>query len=621
MAAVKTTVAAGDEKKPVATSSMHRILIMVGAAAGFVVIALGLGLGLGLGLKHHTLGGSTHSSSSATPTPTTVVASDTIQPWRRNTQDYNLDMNWNNTAAPTTRVYNWTLTEIQIAPDGVERTVLAINGMFPGPVVEVNVGDRILVNLTNHMSNATTMHWHGLYQNGTNWMDGVNSITQCGIPPNTSFLYNFTIENQYGTFWYHSHTKAQYTDGLVGPLIVHSPEEDPIRELYDYDQVVLVQDWYHDLSSALMEGYLASGNENTEPTPDNGLIQGTNYFDCSSYSSDSGYTCHDNSTRAKFPVTKNKRYRLRLINAGSFAEMIFSVDNHTLSVIEADGVLVEPVTVHRIPVNIAQRYSVIIEANQTSGNYWMRCQMNQFCFSQSNPVLDSNIEALVTYDNTTTEPAHSSDWLLMLQVSCIDLDPSLLVPYYVDPAPKATVQYIVEPSFQIGAYALDRGYFNSTTWVASSTPTVNLAVAGLQAGNSSFSTTGLSRAYDSHQFVLNVGGWEVVDLLINNLDEGSHPFHLHGYTFWVMAQSSTGVFDWNTYDSLNTTNPMRRDTIMINAYGWALIRFRADNPGIWALHCHISWHIEAGLLMQVQTRDDLMKDWTIPADVLALCEA
>lgn len=158
---------------------------------------------------------------------------------------------------------------------GVLRPLLVINGQFPGPLIRVNQGDRVLINVTNQLSNGTSMHWHGFYQNGTNWMDGTVAITQCAIPPGTSFLYNFTVE-QFGTYWYHSHFSTQYTDGLAGPFIVHSPEEAKTQEMYDIDQVVLLQDWYHELSAALLPGYLSSGNENAEPLPDNGLIQGTN---------------------------------------------------------------------------------------------------------------------------------------------------------------------------------------------------------------------------------------------------------------------------------------------------------------------------------------------------------
>lgn len=225
--------------------------------------------------------------------------------------------------------------------------MLLINGQYPGPLIRMNRGDRLLVNVTNQMSNATTVHWHGIvsasnspsilssdifqFQNGTNYMDGTSGITQCPIPAGSSFLYNVTVENQFGTYWYHSHYVTQYMDGIVGPLVVHAPEEVQMqRELYDFDQVVLISDWYHDLTSGLLVGYLASGTENVEPVPDNGLIQGENYFNCSSYGDDSGYNCSQDSNRPVFSLEDSKRYRLRFINTGGFATFQVSVDNHTL---------------------------------------------------------------------------------------------------------------------------------------------------------------------------------------------------------------------------------------------------------------------------------------------------
>jgi hypothetical protein len=97
-----------------------------------------------------------------------------------------------------------------------------------------------------------------------------------------------------------------------------------------------------------------------------------------------------------------------------------------------------------------------------------------------------------------------------------------------------------------------------------------------------------------------------------------------------MATSSDQYFPWGTdfYSQLNSTtsndytkNPMRRDTITLVAYSWALLRFRNDNAGMWAFHCHNAWHMEAGLLMQFQAKEDVMKGWTIPSDVLGLCTA
>jgi FtsP/CotA-like multicopper oxidase with cupredoxin domain len=318
-------------------------------------------------------------------------------------------------------------------------------------------------------------------------------------------------------------------------------------------------------------------------------------------------------------VEQNKRYRLRLINTGAFAEFQVSVDNHTLSVVEVDATQVTPTTVNRLAIHIAQRYSVILTANQTATNYWIRAQMNTFCFSNPNPVLDADVRALLTYTNTTTTPSDSADWSTALQPACEDLDASTLIPTVVDQPPPPTAMYLIDVSFQIGAYTLDRAYINSTTWMPLADPTLNQAVAGLQKDNASFTTSGLSSAFDPSQFVVSIPDYQVVDLLIYSLDEGAHPFHLHGHVFWIMQQGA-GAFDWAAYQAgLNVTNPLRRDTLTVEAYGWSLIRFRADNPGLWAFHCHIAWHMEAGLLMQFQSRSDLMKEWTIPADVLGLC--
>ena len=247
--------------------------------------------------------------------------------------------------------------------------------------------------------------------------------------------------------------------------------------------------------------------------------------------------------------------------------------------------------------------------------------MNDLCFSAESPVLDTDVRALITYTNSTSNPTESVDWASALDASCEDLSTSDLVPYDPLPAPQVDITYPFEVSFQIGDFALDKAYVNSTTWVPDTIPTLNQAVAGLHANEANFTTSGVSSAYDASQLIIDVPTYKVIDILINSLDEGAHPFHLHGHQFWIMASGAHGDFNWNSYPTLNLTNPMRRDTMTVDAFGWALIRFKADNPGLWAFHCHISWHMEAGLLMQFQTRNDIMKGWTIPSDVLALCNA
>ena len=115
--------------------------------------------------------------------------------------DYFLDPNWNFSSKPTRREYRWTIRDQEHNPDGVYRSMMLINSQFPGPMIDCTEGDTIVVHVDNQAANATTFHWHGIYQNGTNWMDGTVGITQCPIAPGTKFTYEFEIVGQWGTYW------------------------------------------------------------------------------------------------------------------------------------------------------------------------------------------------------------------------------------------------------------------------------------------------------------------------------------------------------------------------------------------------------------------------------------
>ena len=93
------------------------------------------------------------------------------------------------------RTYDFTIQWVTRNPDGLaDRPVMGINGEWPLPRIEATVGDRVIVNVNNQLGNqSTSIHFHGIFMNGTNEMDGVTGVTQCGIPPGSSFTYNFTV--------------------------------------------------------------------------------------------------------------------------------------------------------------------------------------------------------------------------------------------------------------------------------------------------------------------------------------------------------------------------------------------------------------------------------------------
>ncbi|KAG9929253.1 putative multicopper oxidase, type 1, partial [Aureobasidium melanogenum] len=252
--------------------------------------------------------------------------------------EYLLDPAWDYDAASTTRQYHWTLTETELNPDGVWRPMLLINDQFPGPLIEVNEHDTIRVTVDNRMTNASAIHWHGLYQNGTNSMDGTVGITGCPIAPNNSFTYEFKVQGQSGSYWYHAHQGIQASDGLMGPLIIHSRDEKQLQQIqYASDRVIMLSDHYHDLSGALARKYLAPDMENSEPVPDGALINGRAIRNCD----DLPHRRCDNTTSnvgiPAFDLEPNRHHRLRIINVGAFAEFQFQIDEHELAVTEVDG--------------------------------------------------------------------------------------------------------------------------------------------------------------------------------------------------------------------------------------------------------------------------------------------
>lgn len=550
--------------------------------------------------------------------------------------NYVLDANWNFGSEPTRREYRWTIRDQEHNPDGVYRPMTLINSQFPGPMIECNEGDTIIVHVDNQAANATSFHWHGIYQNGSNWMDGTVGITQCPIAPGKKFTYEFKIVGQSGTYWYHSHQSTQASDGLLGPLIVHSKEEESLQKLnYATDRVIMIQDHYHDLTGALLMTYLEPDRENAEPVPDGALINGINVRDCDALA----HRKCKNSTSSipRFDLARNQNHRFRFINVGAFAEFQIQIDEHEFAVTEADGTDVEPVYFHRLNISPGQRYSIVITANvDTAESFWMRAKMVTACFAEENPSLMSEIRGIVQYSrpshseaarsNVSVEEPKSRDWDEVVEVICKDMNTTQLVP--VDPVPalgKPDKLFYLRSNFEIGAWKLSRGFFNTSSWRSDViSPSLDRFIEGYSTGNKDFvlPTSGINHlAFNlDREMVIQVNGIQTIDILIDNFDDGNHPLHLHGYKYFVLAQGH-GYFDPHLYETMDLSNPLRRDTASAEAFGWILIRLVTDNPGMWAFHCHISWHTEAGLLMQFLTRPELVGQWVLPEANKALCEA
>lgn len=187
--------------------------------------------------------------------------------------------------------------------------------------------------------------------------------------------------NQPGTYWYHSHERGQYPDGLRGPLIAHDPE-DPYKDLYDEEIVITLSDWYHDLMHNLLAEFINIANPSgAEPVPQAALFNDTQNLTVS--------------------VQPAKTYLFRLINMGAFAAQYVWFEGHTMRIVEVDGVYTEPMDADMIYLTAAQRYSVLVTAkDDTNSNFAFVGSMDQDLFDAVPEGLDPNVTGWLAYDDT-----------------------------------------------------------------------------------------------------------------------------------------------------------------------------------------------------------------------------
>ncbi|RHZ67408.1 hypothetical protein Glove_301g23 [Diversispora epigaea] len=497
------------------------------------------------------------------------------------------------TAEPKVYEYKFHLSKIELAPDGFKKLVSAVNGQYPGPPIQVCKGDRVIVHVENCLGEPTSMHWHGIFQYNTPWYDGVVGQTQHVIPDKCTFTYDFKVDHQSGSYWYHSHHRGQYMDGVLGPLIVYDDDDfDKKTYGYDEDMIVLITDWYHDHSANLFKWYMSPESKGAEPVPDNALINGKNNYNCDW--APKGSECVCDSELAKFVFKKDCKYRMRIINTSGLSSFTFSIDDHDMKVIEVEGAKTKPYKIKQLSLSVAQRYSVIVDANQPCSNYWMRIKFQK---SYHHHKLAMDNKAIISYEGASHEYPTSSP--------CTDKVEKYLE-FYLKPLvpcvpPKCDKLLVFDVEFKKDSKGITRSYVNGSSYIADEEyPTLKKVYDGVHE---------FSRCENIYQ--LHKKG-EVIDVVFINKDYREHPFHLHGHSFWILGWGKDdGKFE-SWYKKLNTFDPIQRDTSTLPEYGWIWLRFTADNPGIWGCHCHIEWHLGAGLLVQFLELPKDLKEMEAP---------
>ncbi|RPB03356.1 hypothetical protein L873DRAFT_1787140 [Choiromyces venosus 120613-1] len=493
------------------------------------------------------------------------------------------------------REYWLSVENSTFAPDGYKRTMLTFNGTFPGPTLYADWGDTVRIHIKNNMEyNGTSIHWHGIRQLDTNEQDGANGVTQCPIAPGYSLTYEWNA-TQYGTTWYHSHFSVQYSEGVAGAIVINGPAS----ANYDVDLgPIILDDWYHSTAFSLLQALGTSG----PPATQNGLINGTNVFDCST-STDAN--CVGGGKRFVTEFEAGKKYLLRFINMATDTFFKVSLDNHNMTVISTDFVPIIPYKTEFLSIGIGQRYEVIIEANQATDNYWLRATVQTACSATNANAL--NIKGIVRYSGaTSTDPTTSTR---KITESCADELKDTLVPVVVKDVPSTDLR--VSQNVDVTLTVAD----NIILW------TLN-GISGLIDWSSpTLLKVANGQTYPESYHVLNIDGTNAWYYLVIETSLGiTHPIHLHGHDFYLIAQE-TGTFNASSLTA-NWSNPPRRDVAMLPGNGFIVLAFEADNPGVWLMHCHIAWHVSGGFSLQFLEREaDLLSEFSTAGAFSDTCAA
>jgi len=268
-----------------------------------------------------------------------------------------------------------TIGKVAVRVDGKVSRAVGVNGTVPAPLVRLKQGTKVRLRVTNTLDEESSIHWHGLLVPFA--MDGVPGVSFPGIMPRSTFDYEFEIV-QSGTYWYHSHSAYQEEDGLYGPIVIDPADADPIA--YDREHVLVLSDHspmsgagifkklkqmgggYFNHQRLTLAGQLAGrdltaaerrmwGEMRMDPA-DIADVTGSTY----DYTVN-GFGPFDNWTGL---FTSGERVRLRIINAAAQTNFNVRIPGLPMTVVQADGQNVRPVTVDEFQIGVAETYDVIV---------------------------------------------------------------------------------------------------------------------------------------------------------------------------------------------------------------------------------------------------------------------
>ncbi|XP_019162655.1 PREDICTED: laccase-17-like [Ipomoea nil] len=528
-------------------------------------------------------------------------------------------------AQALTRHYEFNVTMQNVTRLCHTKSIVTVNGKYPGPPILAREGDRLLIKVNNHVANNISIHWHGIRQLRSGWADGPAYITQCPIQTGQSYVYKYTIVGQRGTLFWHAHI-SWLRATLHGPIIILPKKNVSYPFVKPYKEVpIIFGEWFNGDTEAIISQALQTGG-------------GPNVSDAYTINGLPGplYNCSAKDT-FKLKVKPGKTYLLRMINAALNDELFFSIANHTLTVVDVDAIYVKPFETDTILISPGQTSNVLLKTKPQFPGATFLMTARPYVTGQGT-FDNSTVAGILEYESPHLHSTVSMKKLPMFKPILPALNDtsfasnfskklrSLNSPSYPAKVPQNVDKHLFF-TVGLGTNPCDKnqtcqGPTNGTKFAASinNVSFVQPTTALLQAhfsGQSNHVYSPYFPVSPLHWFnytgnppnnTMVSNGTKVMVLNYNTsvelvmqdtsiLSAESHPLHLHGFNFFVVGQGFGNFDRTNDPKNFNLVDPVERNTIGVPPGGWVAIRFLADNPGVWFMHCHLEVHTSWGLKM------------------------
>ncbi len=515
------------------------------------------------------------------------------------------------------------IARMALVLDGRKSNAIGINGTVPAPLLRLREGQTVRLNVVNDLDEDSSIHWHGLLVPAQ--FDGVPGVSFPGIKPRSSFLYEFPVR-QNGTYWYHSHSGLQEQLGHYGPIVIDPAGPDPVQ--YDREHVLVLADHsrispqeifrrmkvdpgHFNFQRQTLAGLLSGRDQKLKDRLDWGRMRmdPTDVLDVTAAACTyivNGHGPRDNWTGLFRP---GERVRLRVINASAMTNFNVRVPGLPLTIVQADGQNVHPVEVEEFQIGVAETYDAIVtpaedkaytiiaEAVDRSGMARATLAPRPGMAGEVPPLRKRPIATMKDMGmDMSSMPGMDHGAMAGMDHGSMQMRDFSNAPQVrkgpgvqtISPMPMDRTgepgQGLEDAGHKVLVYkdlmALDR---NPDVRAPSRSIDIHLT-GNMERFMWSFDGEKMS---DKHEPIPFTEGERVRVNLINDTMM-SHPIHIHGHFFELV----TGHGD----------HAPRKHTVIVQPGGKVTWDFTADAVGDWAFHCHLLYHMEAGMMRIVSVR-------------------